>query len=273
METIKLHILHTGTVIVDEALPYHRDTDSPIAWTGFLRGKKHRMELPVSVYLIEHPKGLVLIDTGWHTDNRHRQLRNLSFQWFVNKAVLPEGQTVHEQLAKLGYSPSDIDAVVLSHLHCDHADGLRLVKEAKKILVSEPEWQTAKKDRFKYLHHEWKGVDLQTFTLTKTGKGPQGMSYDLFGDGSIEFIWIPGHSDGLCATTIKNTQTGRYILLTSDAGYSPKNWEENLTPGVVSDREKAREALEWVRQTVRDPLCQAAFANHDPNLDEQVIEI
>ena len=92
---------------------------------------KHQVALPVSTYLIEHPKGLILIDTGWHTDNRTKQLRNLSFQYPINKADLPEGQAIHEQLIKLGYKPSDIDYILMSHMHCDHADGLRLVKQAK----------------------------------------------------------------------------------------------------------------------------------------------
>lgn len=273
MDKIKVHIIHTGTVIVDEALPYHHDTDSPIAWTGFLRGKKHRITLPVSVYLIEHPKGLVLIDTGWHTDNRKHQLRNLKHQWFANKADLPEGQAVHEQLAKLGYQPSDIDYVILSHLHCDHADGLRHVKEAKQILVSQEEWDSASRDHIKYLHHEWKGVDVKTFQLKESGKGPKGRSFDVFGDGTLEFIWIPGHSDGLCATTITNKETGDYLLLTSDAGYSRKNWEEDLTPGVVSNRVLAQESLDWVKDTIKDPKCIKAIANHDPEVTEQVIEI
>ncbi|MNJ43786.1 hypothetical protein D3C77_388090 [compost metagenome] len=97
---IKVHVLHTGTVIVDEALPFYDKQNPPLAWTGVFRSKKHRLTLPVSTYLIEHPKGLVLIDTGWHTIVRTNQIRNLSFQYPANKAELPEGQAVNEQLEK-----------------------------------------------------------------------------------------------------------------------------------------------------------------------------
>lgn len=88
---IKVHILHTGTVIIDEALPFNRPEHPFYAWSGIFRSKKHLVEAPVSVYLIEHPKGLVLIDTGWHTDNRDKQFRNLRHQYFTNKAKLPVG--------------------------------------------------------------------------------------------------------------------------------------------------------------------------------------
>ena len=273
MKKMKLHVLHTGTVIVDEALPFHRDTDGFLDWTGLFRSKKHRIALPVSVYLIEHPKGLILIDTGWHTDNRKHQMKNLKFQWIANKADLLDGQAVHEQLARLGFQPEDLDMVLLSHLHCDHADGLRHVKNAKKIMVSQEEWDSANKDKIKYLHHEWKGVDVQTFQLKESGHGPFGKSFDVFGDGTVEFIWIPGHSDGLCATKLTNTETGDYILLTSDAGYAAESWKENLTPGVVNNREQAQASLDWVRQTVNDPHCLLALANHDPEVKPQVIEV
>lgn len=172
-ENITVHILHTGSVIVDEALPFGYSNNRPLAWTGIFRSKKHLIKLPVSVYLIEHPKGLILIDTGWHTDNRTKQIRNLLFQYPVNKAELPKGEAINEQLARLGYKAEDIDYVLMSHMHCDHADGLRLVKDAKKILVSEEEYEAIKKDKLHYLPHEWKGVNIETFKFEQTGIGPK----------------------------------------------------------------------------------------------------
>lgn len=270
---IKIHVLHTGIVIVDEALPFHQPTDSKIAWTGLFRDKSHQIKLPVSVYLIEHPKGLVLIDTGWHTDNRTKQVRNLLHQYPVNKAELIEGQAVHEQLASLGYQPSDIDYVLLSHLHCDHADGLRHVRQAKQILVSEPEWEAASKDHIKYLHHEWKGVDMQTFKLKDSNLGPYNQSFDLFEDGSIQMIWVPGHSRGLCATKIKSLKDDSYVMLASDIGYARKSWEEDLTPGVIDNLEQAKASLNWIKTQISNPECVEVLANHDPEIEPHIITL
>lgn len=61
----KLMIFHTGSVRVDKAIPLRER--NPLAVTGLLRGDKNKLVLPVSAYLIEHPKGTVLIDTGWDT--------------------------------------------------------------------------------------------------------------------------------------------------------------------------------------------------------------
>ncbi|HCU6971290.1 N-acyl homoserine lactonase family protein [Staphylococcus aureus] len=270
---IKVHVLHTGKVIVDEALPFGYKNNPPLAWTGMFRSKKHQVKLPVSVYLIEHPKGLVLIDTGWHTDNRKHQIKNLLFQYPVNKAELPEGEAVHEQLFKLGYKSSDIDYILMSHMHCDHADGLRLVKDAKKILLSEQEHEAIIRDKLHYLSHEWKGINLETFKFCESGIGPKKKSFDLFGDGTITMVWVPGHSKGLASTIIRNENSDRYVLLASDVGYAAKSWQEDILPGVLIDKNDAQESLNWIKMMANNSNCIEAIANHDVNVKPHVIEL
>jgi len=55
-ENIKIHILHTGLVRVDKSLPYHGLYRNPLAFTGILRSEVNKITVPVSSYLIEHPK-------------------------------------------------------------------------------------------------------------------------------------------------------------------------------------------------------------------------
>ncbi len=62
---IRIHIFHTGSVIVDCAIPYKEK--NPLAVTGMFRSADKKLTLPVSCYLIEHPKGRILIDSGWDT--------------------------------------------------------------------------------------------------------------------------------------------------------------------------------------------------------------
>lgn len=231
--------------------------------------------MPVSTYLIEHPHGLLLVDTGWNSINRTKwgQVKNLSFQYPVNKADLPQGAAIDEQLVKMGYHPADIDYLLMSHMHCDHADGLRLVKDAKHILTSEEELHACRTDHFHYLPHEWKGVNVQSFSYTDSAEGPHQRAFDLFGDGSIIEVWVPGHSAGLSATLIKSYNTNQYVLLAADVGYARKSWEENLTPGVVIDRQEAEKSLMWVKKKALESNNIATLANHDPDVAEQVITL
>ncbi|WP_245954218.1 MBL fold metallo-hydrolase [Companilactobacillus formosensis] len=138
-QKIKIHILHTGLVKVDRALPFHGEYRNPLAFTDLFRSEKNQVILPVSSYLIEHPHGLILIDTSWNKLVRQSNWKELGPQIQINTGYLPMGWSVDERLATLGYKPSDIDYLLLSHLHCDHVSGLKQVKDAKNILVSEPE--------------------------------------------------------------------------------------------------------------------------------------
>lgn len=99
--------------------------------------------------------------------------------------------------------------------------GLRQLKEAKHILVSEEEWQDTKAHAERYVTSMWKGVNVETFAFSETGQGPAGRSFDLFGDGSVEMIQIPGHTSGLAA--VKITHGGKFVLLFADGGYAEKS--------------------------------------------------
>lgn len=251
-----LNVLHTGTVVIDEALPYHRDTDRPLAWTHLLRGPEHLVTAPVSCYLLEGPHGLVLIDSGWNAVNRTRrgQVANLRIQYPVNKAVLPDGEAIDEQLEERGLRARDLDLVLMSHLHCDHADGLSHLAEAPRIRVSAPEWEAASRDRLRYLRHEWEGMEVGTFRWN-TRVGPWGAGHDVFGDGSLIMVAVPGRED-----------PREFLLLTSDVGYGRPSFDEGLRPGMVVDAAQAVASLEWVRRVEKDPRCLGLIANHDPEV-------
>ena len=190
-------------------------------------------------------------------------MKNLSFQYPVNKAELPEGQAVHEQLIKLGYKPSDIDYILMSHMHCDHADGLRLVKNAKNILVSEEEYEAISNDKMHYLPHEWKGVHLNTFHFDNTGIGPKNRSFDLFGDGVIKIIFTPGHSPGHQSILLKLPKSG-HILLTIDAAYTLDHWENKCLPGLVTSSTQAADSVKKLRKIARENNA-LVVTGHDPN--------
>ncbi len=269
---IKIHIMRTGLVKVDKALPFHGQYRNPIAFTGLFRSEKNQVILPVSSYLIEHPKGTVLVDTGWGKLIRESNWKELGPQIQINKGYLPAGWAVDERLAQLGYQPSDLDLVLMSHLHCDHASGLNLVKDAKKILVSSDEWRVANKLPLVYLPNEWKGVSLETYDFQDLKVGPFGKAYDVFGDGSLLQIYTPGHSSGLATTMVRGADN-KYVLLAADVGYANRSWKEMLTPGICVDRKKAIISLGWMRDMAEHEDCLVALANHDTQTKPQTITL
>lgn len=140
----KIKIFHTGKVYVSHALPFKDSVKNPnpvqLSLVS-LYGRKNRIWLPVSAYLIEIEKLKILVDTGWHREispdgeyDRIAQVKHMGVGHFLlNQALLPQGEALVEQLAEKNILPSNIDCVIMSHLHTDHASGLRQTCRRKKI--------------------------------------------------------------------------------------------------------------------------------------------
>ena len=282
MSGIKIHVLHTGAVCVSPDLPFGGDHCNPIKASGVFQPRKDRLWPPVSVYLIEHPKGLFLVDTGWSRAmnpkgeyDRMAQIKSLGtlVLFEVNQGQVPMGACVDEQLAAMGIKTSDIDAVLLTHLDCDHANGIVQVKDAKRFVVAADEVRFASKltNRVRYNKDWWSMVELDEFEWDGD-LGPFRKSHDLLGDGSIQLINIPGHADGLFAVKVTNDE-GKFVLLFSDGGYAAKSWQEQITSGIAADKEQQKASLAWIREQSLDPLCVESLANHDPGIESHIIEL
>ena len=135
--------------------------------------------------------------------------------YVTNQGRIEKGLAIDEQLAALGIHPADLDLVLLSHLDCDHTNGLNLVADAKQILVSKDELLFAENktpvNRIRYNADWWRSTKMQTFDWNGT-EGLAGKSYDVLGDESLVMVNILGHSKGLCALKITGSD-GRFILL------------------------------------------------------------
>ena len=280
---MKIHVMYTGQVCVSPNLPFGGEGCSPVKASGIFEPKSSRLWLPVSCYLIEHPKGLVLVDTGWARSmspngvlDKQAQVKSLGSRllYVINQGVLPAGQAIDEQLAAMGIAPSDLTCVLLTHLDCDHANGIAQVRGAQRILAARDEIDSVKKGpiaRVRYQSHWWDGSGIEFFDWNGA-QGPHGKSFDLFGDGSIVCMAIPGHADGLFAVKVTG-KDGRFVLLFSDGGYSSRSWQEMVLSGIANNRAQQKASLAWIREQSLDPLCVESLANHDPDVKPHFIEV
>lgn len=284
MSSITVHVLHTGRVCVAPNLPFGGERCSALKASGLFDKKENRIWLPVSAYLVEVDGKHILFDCGWHRNmspdgvfSEKAQIESLGCRllYKTNQGVLPKGEAIDEQLAAMGLKPNDIDIVLLSHLDCDHANGLKLVADAKQILVSNTEIAFAGKgglvNRIRYNDAWWDGTKIQGFDWNGS-LGPAGHSYDVLGDGKLQMINIPGHCDGLCALKITNGD-GKYVLLFSDGGYAERSWKEQITSGIAADKQAQKKSLAWIREQSLDPNCIESLANHDTAVEPHVIEL
>ena len=112
MSKVTLHQLTSGSFVVDKGTLNNRDWGVPY-------------EHPNPMYVMEHPKGIVLFDTGMN----HRGLGNPKEWWGETISGLEmrvkEKDCLPAQLASIGMKPQDVRYVVMSHLHIDHDDAER----------------------------------------------------------------------------------------------------------------------------------------------------
>lgn len=280
---MKVHVLRTGEVRVSPYLPFGGDDCSLLKASGITTPKSEWIWLPVFSFYIEHPRGKFLFDTGWHREmspegayDKRAQIKSLG-SWFlyqINQGRIARGEAIDEQLARLGVKPEDLDCVLLSHLDCDHANGLRQVAAAKRILVSRSEMEGTRRFNpqiwIRFQKRWWEGTGIETFEWNGE-EGPVRKSYDVLGDGSLQMINIPGHSEGLCALKILNEE-GKYVLLFADGGYATKSWRDMITSGISLDKRLQRQSLQWIREQSLSPNCVASLATHDTDVQPHVIE-
>lgn len=283
MNNIKIHVLHCGRVHTSPYLPFDTDNAGRLKVAGIGVPKDKWVWMPVSAYYIEHPKAKILVDTGWSrrmspagvTDKKAQVSELGHVLYSLNQGYLPAGEAIDEQLEKMGVATSDLDYVVLTHLDCDHVCGLHQVADARHILVSETEMKFVEKfsivNRFRFQKRWWRGVPLILFPWNGS-EGPFGRSYDLLGDGSVQLINIPGHTEGLVAVKITGND-GRYVLIDSDGAYGRKSWENMILPGIADNRKEQLTSLEWIREMSMNRNCVESLANHDTEIRPHVIEL
>ena len=281
MRGLKIHVLYCGTIRVSETVPYEKNPGLKNAGLRLLAGDDRRVSLPVCVYLVEHPKGLLLVDTGWCREISPDGVYDVKavkrvlpgYLGAFYRPSLPAGMAVHEQLADMGVRPEDLEYVILSHLDPDHTAGLRHVSRARHVLLPEDEyyWSCRTVYRARQPQKLWIEYPVERRFYRGSPLGPNCWAIDLFGDGSVQLVNVPGHTDGQAATLLRGSE--RFVILAADAAFSPRNWQEGITPGFGFDRGRQQKSLIWLKEMADDPRCAAILCSHDPAVRPQTIEI
>jgi glyoxylase-like metal-dependent hydrolase (beta-lactamase superfamily II) len=205
----------------------------------FLEGESGVLRVPVPAFLIEHPRGRVLFDTGMHPDVQRDPAARLGRLAGVFAAEFRTGEEIGGRLAGANLDVGRVTHVVLSHLHFDHAGGLATVPNAR-VVVQRREWAAGWDadlagglafDRADYDHgHDVCLVDGE---------------HDLFGDGRIVCLPTYGHTPGHQSLRVR--LDGGDVVLTADACYLRRTLDhEHLPPGAF-DRDAMRAAIRRLR--------------------------
>jgi N-acyl homoserine lactone hydrolase len=212
-------------------------------------------------HVIRHPtKGLFLIDSG--VEEALRKAPDTSvLKGLVANVMGRDKMKVHLTLAQfLAAQSQPVSGVFLTHLHVDHVLGLPDLPHGAKVYVGPGETDVSS---FNHLFTRGvidaalaKAAPLQAWRFQPEANGPFEAAIDIFGDGSLWALWVPGHTPGSTAY-LARTATGS-VLMVGDASHTAWGWSHDVEPGSFShDQPRSAESLKRLR----------AFAAAHPSLD------
>ncbi len=217
-------------------------------WITLRGGRWSAAEFPSLSALLIHPsRGALLYDTGYatHFDAATRPFPERLYRWITPVQLAPE-HTLAQQLARRGIALSDIVRVLISHLHADHVAGLRDLPRARFTALRAEIAQLARLGRLRALTHALLPALLpEDFAerldyaddapLRELGPlwSPFAHGFDLFGDGSLVAVPLPGHSSAQMGLLLRD-QHDRPVLLAADACWSARAWREQRMPSLLA---------------------------------------
>jgi glyoxylase-like metal-dependent hydrolase (beta-lactamase superfamily II) len=208
-------------------------------------------------FLIAHPRGSLMWDTGEIPDSAFKEgvspqkLNNFT----VNRPLLP-------QLAAIGYTPTNITYMALSHYHGDHV--------ANANLFAGSTWIVQKGDRDPILAP-------RPVPPPATGRVPdpkffEGLAnsktillnnedHDVFGDGTVVIKSTPGHTPGHQALYLKLAKTGN-VLLSGDLYHYPEEITYKKIPSFDTNKEQTAKSREMIEEFVKQNRAEL-WIQHD----------
>ena len=209
---MKMHVLSGGRLRVRKSM---YDANA-------VRGET--LDVPVSCVLLRHREGNVLFDTGCHPGVAENAEAHWGGLAKIMTPVMHPGDNVITALGGVGLSCDDIDVVICSHLHADHCGCNTFFKRASFVIHAKevaaaraPDAEAAG-----YLASQWeKAAPIDMLDGER----------DLFGDGRIVLIPLPGHTPGTTGALAALDKSGTFLLAsdtvslrsTLDTGIIPRN--------------------------------------------------
>lgn len=206
-------------------------------------------EFPALVGLLHHPAhGAILFDTGYspHFFAATAQWPERAYALFAPVNLSPDQHLV-AQLARRGLGPEDVKTIIISHFHGDHVAGLKDFPSAQ-FICSQSGWKNllglgrvtgvrrgmipallpenfAQRARF---------IEDMEMSALPAELVPFKNGFDLFGDGSLLAVDLPGHAEGQFGLTFMDENEDRRIFLVADGAWSMQAIRENALPMTVA---------------------------------------
>jgi N-acyl homoserine lactone hydrolase len=226
-----------------------------------MEGGEGRVRLPIPAYLIEHPKGTALFDTGMHPDCQHDPATRLGSRLTsLFEFDYHPGEEISARVEALDRDPAKIDLVINSHFHFDHVGGNALIPNAT-MLVQQREWDAGMDPD----SAAKRGFNPRDFDLGHKLRLVDG-EHDVFGDGSVVCLPTHGHTPG--HQSLRLRLPGGEVVLAADSCYFCRTLRERRLPRFAYDKEQMLVSLDRLEALERGGA--RVFFGHDPDFWQTV---
>ena len=219
--------------------------------SGLFFGERsgERVQIPVCSYLVRTSDALILFDTGFSPRAVPGLLRTDPLARFTDEDLL-----VH-RLDALDVEPADVDLVVLSHLHYDHAGGAALFQDSELVV---------QQDEYAYAHYP--SSFFAGFYYRKNFDLPDYRWRRLDGDAElvpgVTVLRSDGHTPGHQSLLVQLPETGP-VILAGDSCYWQEHIDAERPPGVVWNPTLAMHSIKRLKTLARLTGARI-FPGHDP---------
>lgn len=220
--------------------------------------------IPCYCLLIQHPElGNILYDTGADVDWQKRYPEGMKQMYPVIKVF-----DLKEGLSKVGLYPDDIDMIIMSHLHWDHAGNLRMfsgTKAGKNIYVAEEEFKFALMSTNMHDYSENRYYEDGYFR--KDFNNIEGLEYKLVKEDmkladDISLHLFPGHTTAVMGIEIRTEHEGN-VIFPSDSVYNSVNYGPPVhLPGLCFMADEYAKSVEKIHNIAERDNAKVFFS-HD----------
>ena len=222
---------------------------------NFTREELKEVDFVNVAYLVVHPKGTIMFDTGGIPDSAFKPGGGK-----VTEGIMSATTPLKPQLASVGYKPSDIRYLILSHYHSDHTANANDFAGATWIV------QKAERD-FMFSDKPQGIIQPAQYSALRNAKTTvlNNEDLDVFGDGSVVLMSTPGHTPGHQVLVVKLPKRGP-VVLSGDLYHYPEERATGRTPTFEFNAEQSaasRKKIEtFVKQNKAELWIEHDIATH-----------
>jgi glyoxylase-like metal-dependent hydrolase (beta-lactamase superfamily II) len=206
--------------------------------------------IAVSCFVIRHPKGTLLWDTGLGDQLADKKdgIDNGAIHMTVPVKLI-------EQLKTLGLTPKDMTYLAFSHFHFDHTGNANLFPDSTWLLnKAELNWATGTAPP--------SGVNSESFSGYKTAKTSLvDTDYDIFGDGTVRILKTPGHTPGHQCLQLRLKKSGT-VILSGDLYHLRENYEHRRVPDFNYNRADTLASMDRIEKIIQSTKARL-IVQHD----------